>query len=149
MKYLTDKKELEETLQWFDVAATLATTATCGVKRSGSVIVKNNEVVGYGWSSPPQEDDRYRHCDDMIKIQEGNDVQCCIHAEQRALIDGLTRHADALKGARMHIIWLDMDGNRLKEGMSCIRCNQLALDVGIEEIVLLKEGGICIQYTYE
>jgi deoxycytidylate deaminase len=78
------------------------------------------------------------------------DTTCCIHAEQRAIMDALKNHPDKISGARLYFIRLDEQGNPSKADKPyCTICSKMTLDVGIEEFVLWHREGICVYGTDE
>jgi deoxycytidylate deaminase len=54
MLYLSGKEE-KEALDYIAKAAQIAQNATCQRSKCGSIIVKENEIIGTGYNSPPQE----------------------------------------------------------------------------------------------
>ena len=78
------------------------------------------------------------------------DKTCCVHAEQRAIMDALKKNSQELKGSTLYFIRLDLDNNILKAGRPyCTHCSKLALDSGIKQFVLWHEEGIALYDTEE
>lgn len=78
------------------------------------------------------------------------DKTCCVHAEQRAIMDALRKNSEKLSGSRLYFIRLDKAGNTSKAGKPyCTICSKMALDAGISEFVLWHEEGICVYDTEE
>ena len=111
-----------------------ARQSTCQRSKCGSIIIsENGELLGIGWNSQP--------CDDTKKCFK-SDKTCCVHAEQRAIIDALKVNSDEVFGSTLFFIRLDDKGNPKKSGDPyCTICSKLALDVGIKEFVLWREEG--------
>lgn len=133
-------------------AAQAAQKATCLRRSCGSIIVKEGEVIGEGWNSPPRDDESQRRCthdkDDFHK--KVTDKTCCVHAEGRAIYDALAKHPDKIRGSRLYFTSIDDEGNILLSGKAyCTICSKAALDVGISEFVLYREEGFCVFDTLE
>lgn len=154
MRYLSEQ-EKHVTQQWMDEAATIAQQATCTRAKCGAVIVKDGEVIGRGFNSPPGDDENQRRCgipkDSYDK--KVTDKTCCVHAEQRAVMDALRRNAKKLLGSTMYFVRLDGEGNmRTGEALSkpyCTICSKMILDTGISEFVLRQHEGMCAYETGE
>jgi hypothetical protein len=78
------------------------------------------------------------------------DKTCCIHAEQRAILDAVRKNSNKLTGSRLYFIRLDDSGapSKAREPY-CTICSKMALDVGIAEFILWHEKGVCIYNTKE
>ena len=78
------------------------------------------------------------------------DKTCCMHAEQRAIMDAMKRNPEELHGSRIYFIRLSEDGRIAKSGKPyCTICSKMSLDSGIKEFVLLHDDGICVYDTEE
>ncbi len=151
MRYLSGREE-EEAIHFIRTAADVAKNATCIRAKCGSVIVNKGEIIGSGFNSPPAGLESQRRCSIPkntydIKV---TDKTCCVHAEQRAIMDALSRNPDKIKGSRLYFIRLDKSGNNEKAGKPyCTICSKMALDSGISEFVLWHEKGVCVYDTQE
>tara|TARA_B100000745_G_scaffold58094_1_gene34434 strand:- start:25809 stop:26294 length:486 start_codon:yes stop_codon:yes gene_type:complete len=151
MKYLKGAEERRASA-YMEQAALIASAATCTRARCGSIIVKNNHVIGAGFNSPPGEFESHRYCDKEKQTYEEKitDKTCCIHAEQRAIMDALHTNPNELTGARIYFTRVDAHGHILKSGKPyCTICSKMSLDVGLAEFVLWHENGICVYDTQE
>lgn len=151
MRFLTGN-ERKKALAYIARCAEIARGATCGRSQCGSVIVYHDKEIGIGFNSPPHDLDEQKRC-----AQEKNtydkkvtDKTCCIHAEQRAIIDALRKYPSKIPGSRLYFIRLDADGAPSRAGKPyCTICSKMALDVGIAEFVLWHEEGVCVYDTDE
>lgn len=144
-----DNKEGEK---WMRAAAEVAKQATCGRSKCGSVIVKNGEVVGEGWNSPAGNLESQRRCgiEKSSYHQKVTDKTCCVHAEERAIMDALRRNPGKLVGSILYFIRLDSEEKLKFSGQPyCTICSKLALDQGLAEFVLWHESGITAYQTDE
>jgi len=151
MKYLTGNEE-QEAVQWMREAAEVARRATCERARCGSIVVNNGKIIGTGWNSPPQDREEQRRCARGKEEYHAKvtDKTCCIHAEQRAIIDALRSDAANVPGSRLYFIRLDKEGKPTKAGQPyCTICSKMALDCGVREFVLWHEEGVCVYTTDE
>ncbi len=143
----------EEKTAWafIEEAAKTALNSTCHRSRCGAVIIKDNKIIGRGFNSPPQNKEENRRC--SLSKEEYHkkvtDKTCCIHAEQRAIIDAIKNEKN-LDNSRLYFIRLDEKGSPSKAGNPyCTICSKMALDSGIKEFVLWHEKGICVYDTEE
>ena len=133
-------------------AAEIAQKASCERSKCGCVIVKDGEIIGQGFNSPPQhlESQRRCHCDKEQYHRKVTDKTCCIHAEQRAILDALKFASDKLIGSDLYFIRLDQEGKLAKSGNPyCTICSKMALEVGIKTFHLWHSEGIVAYDTEE
>lgn len=121
----------------------------CLSSQSGCVIVMDHQIIGKGSNSPPLNQKIEKCVKDEWPTNFPSDKTCCLHAEERAIMDALVRNPSKLRGSTLYYI-------RKKEGKMvfagkprCTICSKLALDVGINEFVLWHEGGITFYPTDE
>lgn len=149
MKYLKNDEE-KRALEFILDASEIALDSKCERSRCGSIIVKDDKVIGTGFNSPAgYETNRcsVSKKDYNIKV---TDKTCCIHAEQRAIMDALRNYPDEIKGSRLYFIRVDKEGKPTFAGKPyCTICSKMALDEGIKEFVLLHQEGICVYDTQE
>ncbi|MCK9393378.1 MAG: hypothetical protein WCX30_03395 [Candidatus Paceibacterota bacterium] len=149
MKYLTGKEEQEAAI-FIDKAAKIALNSPCFRSRCGSVIVNNRDVIGQGFNSPPIGKILSQCLKDDLPKDFKSDKTCCIHAEQRAIMDALKNDPQKIIGSRLYFIRLDENGKKEKAGNPyCTICSKMALDVGLAEFVLWHEKGVCVYDTEE
>jgi deoxycytidylate deaminase len=129
---------------WIERAASVARHATCGRSKCGSIIVSDGEVIGEGFNSPPGNLESERRCD-RKKTEyhpKVTDKTCCVHAEERAIMDALRRNPDRVVGSTLYFIRLDTEGRPSHSGEPyCTICSKMALDVGISSFVLWRKEG--------
>lgn len=124
-------------------AARLALSSSCLRSRCGTIIAKNGKVVGEGVNSPPCDEKLERCLKDDIPKDFKSDRTCCVHAEQRAIIQAIMRTSNDLKGAKLYFIRVDENGDLKKAGEPyCTHCSKLAFDSGISEFLLWQDDGI-------
>jgi len=146
MRYLSGNEE-KKAREYIEKAAQIALNSSCERAKCGSIIIKNNEIIGGGFNSPPQNKESQRRCSHSKKAysKKVTDKTCCIHAEQRAIVDALGNNPNKLIGSILYFIRLDKNGAPSPAGKPyCTHCSKLALDVGISEFVLFHEEGICV-----
>lgn len=151
MNYLTGKEE-NEAQKYLELAGQLAKKSTCLRHKCGCVVVNFCRVIGEGYNTPSGNLENQRRCniDKSTYDKKVTDKTCCVHAEQRAIIDALKKNSKLVEGSRLYFMRIDKDGNLTKAGNPyCTICSKLALDVGIKEFVLWHEKGICVYNTEE
>jgi deoxycytidylate deaminase len=149
MEYLSSTEE-KKALEFINEAAKIALKSSCFRAKCGTVIVKNDKIIGQGFNGPPQ-DKVLDHClKDNLPSNFKSDKTCCVHAEQRAIIDALKNNPEEIIGSRLYFIRLDKNGNPERAGKPfCTICSKMALDTGIAEFVLWHNAGICVYNTEE
>lgn len=97
MKYLTSDEE-QQAMRYIEKAAEIASQATCERAHCGCVIVENNEIIGTGFNSPPGDKENQRRCknDKTMYNKKVTDKTCCVHAEQRAIMNALIDNPDKI-----------------------------------------------------
>jgi deoxycytidylate deaminase len=149
MRTLKESEEKEAT-QWFKRAAKVAQQSTCLRAQAGSVIVKGGTLIGEGFNGPPAGQTLDQCLKDGLSSKFKSDKTCCVHAEQRAIMDALVKNPDKIKGSRIYFIRLDENGHMAKAGKPyCTICSKMALDAGISEYALWHQEGIGVYDTEE
>ncbi len=151
MRYLSGDEE-KEALEYLTIASDIARDASCERSRCGSVIVYSDEIIGRGFNSPPGNLESQRRCSVPKESyhKKVTDKTCCIHAEQRAIMDALRKNPDKIPGSRLYFIRLGADDKPSRAGQPyCTICSKMALDVGISEFVLWHDKGVCVYDTEE
>src|SRR3989338_506429 len=149
MKILAGE-EATKAMEYIEDAATAAAYSCCFRSKCGSIIVKDTNIIGRGYNSPPL-DVKLEYClKDSLPVDFKSDKTCCLHAEQRAIVDALQHHPDKILGSRLYFIRLDEEGNKEKSGDPyCTICSKFTLDAGVAEFVLWREEGVCVYDTKE
>ena len=151
MRVLVGEEEAAA-LDYLNEAAKIALNATCGRRKCGSIIVGDKGIIGAGFNSPPGGNEGQRRCSCPKDSYDRRvtDKTCCVHAEQRAIMDALRNNPDKILGSRLYFIGLDEQGNPARSGKPyCTICSKMALDSGIREFVLWHEEGISVYDTEE
>ena len=149
---LLNNSEKEKILKYIEKCVEIARKSTCERSKCGSVIVKNKEIIGFGFNSPPLDLVSQKRCQNSKNLynEKITDKTCCIHAEQRAIADALKRNPDKIEDSRLYFIRLDKKENISFAGSPyCTICSKMALDSGISEFVLYHNGGVCVYKTEE
>jgi len=150
MYLITNSQELTLAKHYMDQAATLATFSCCLRSKCGSVIVKDNKLIGSGFNSPPLNIPLEQCIKDSLPPDFKSDKTCCIHAEQRAIFDALATNPTKLPCSRLYFIRIDAENNKLYAGKPyCTICSKMALDTEIGEFVLWHKEGITVYNTKE
>lgn len=121
----------------------------CLSSQCGCVIVKNGLIIGRGTNSPPGNVKIDKCEKDDLPPNFRSDKTCCVHAEERAIMDALALGKSMLAGSTLFFIRKKF-GEKVFAGKPyCTICSKLALDVGISEFVLWHENGITAYDTKE
>lgn len=173
-------KELSMAETYMGHAAAEACKSQCERAHCGSIVVASDGVImGWGYNSPPGQffpkwngkdwipvnTDRCA-CDKSKYHSKVTDKTCCVHAEQRAILNAMSNASgmaekqpciwsewscgirDDLRNSfdRLFFTRVDENGMCKRSGKPyCTICSKMALDVGIREFNLWHEDGI---YAY-
>lgn len=147
-------------MKYFELAAVTALQSTCQRSKCGAIIVsKTNLILGTGFNSPPGPPAGWCGspkqglcrctCDKSLYHPKVTDKTCCMHAEQRAILNALVRGLD-LHGSTLYFARLD-ENNQLKPSGNpyCTICSKMALDCEVGFFALLHKKGPKIYTTFE
>ena len=150
--YILDKNFKNLFKDKFQILIDEAKKSTCLRSKCGSIIINNQEIIWYWYNSPPLDLESQRRCENpkIIYNNKVTDKTCCIHAEERAIIDALKNNSDKIKDSRLYFIRLDENNNpKYSQEPYCTICSKLALDVWIKEFVLYKKDWFYVYKTQE
>jgi len=144
--------ELKNHINFIEEAVKVAKQSSCERAKCGSVIVKENEIIGQGFNSPPNNLESQKRCNNNKDNyhKKVTDKTCCIHAEQRAIMNALKTNPEKLKNSKLYFIRLNENNEKEYAGNPyCTICSKMALDTGIKEFILMHKDGIKIYKTDE
>jgi deoxycytidylate deaminase len=127
-------------------ASRVARSSPClSGKRCGSLIVKDQFVIGRANNAPPS-------CIVLDNCQQlsrksnfKSDPSCCLHAEQRALMKALCHHPTHLQGSSLYYARIDEHGLLVySRTPRCTICSKLILDMGISFCYMLHSFGLTV-----
>ena len=145
------KKEIIQVAErHFNMLVNMAEKSTCHRSKCGSIIItENGSVIGFGYNSMPcnVEADCFK---DSLAPGFKSDKTCCVHAEQRAIMNAMKFHPDDINGSLLLFIRLDENGKPKHSGEPyCTICSKFALDAGISKFALWhKEGWTAYDTDY-
>jgi hypothetical protein len=129
-----------------EIVVSYAQQSTCHRSKCGSIIVDcpftpTFNVIGAGYNSMPCNKEAACFKDSLASTFK-SDKTCCIHAEQRAIMDGLARTPGLSQlAATLFFIRLD-EGNPKPSGKPyCSICSKMALDAGLSMFCLWSKDG--------
>lgn len=119
-----------------------AKKSTCERSKCGAIIVsKDKVIIGAGHNSMPCGEIGECFKDHLSKNFK-SDKTCCVHAEQRAIIDSIKNFPDSVPGGSIFFIRLDENDEPKHSGEPyCSICSKMALDVGISTFNLWHKEG--------
>lgn len=141
MKILAWEQE-KKAEKYFIIAWEIAKNATCERSKCWCVIIKDDEIIWQWRNTPPHhlESQRRCNCDKNSYHRKVTDKTCCIHAEQRAIIDALKSNPDKIEGSDLYFMRLDKEWNMSKSwNPYCTICSKMALDTWIKHFLLRHE----------
>ena len=150
------RKIIWEELLWaerfIEECAFLAKNATCTRSKCWAIIVSWKDIIWRWFNSPAAWKESQRRCSNDKKEYNSKitDKTCCVHAEQRAIIDTINKNPEKIKWSMLYFVRLD-DNWKPKPSWKpyCTICSKMALDVWLKEFVLLHEDWIFAYETWE
>jgi deoxycytidylate deaminase len=149
MKVLSgiDKKKASE---YMLIAAEEAKKSPCFRSLCGCIIVNKNKIIGKGYNGPPLGKPLEKCIKNDLPLNFPSDKNCCMHAEERAIIEAFKHNAPLVQDAKLYFTRVDNQGKIQFSGKPfCTICSKMALDAGIKEFLLWHEDGITSYETDE
>ena len=125
---------------YLDIAQTVSERSTCLRRRFGAIIVKNDIIIATGYNGAPRG---RKNCDDLgycyrekLGIPRGERYEMCrsVHAEANAII---AAPREQMLGSTLYMVCTSpVDGSVMPGTSSCMMCKKLAINAGIEKLVV-------------
>ena len=129
---------------YLDIAQTVCERSTCLRRRFGAIIVKNDSIISTGYNGAPRG---RKNCDDLgycyrekLGIPRGERYEMCrsVHAEANAII---AAPREQMLGSTLYMVCTSPDTGEVMPGTtSCMMCKKLAINAGIERIVVRDDA---------
>ena len=129
---------------YLDIAQTVSERSTCLRRRFGAIIVKNDSIIATGYNGAPRG---RKNCDDLgycfrekLGIPRGERYEMCrsVHAEANAII---AAPREQMLGATLYMVCTSpVDGAVMGGTTSCMMCKKLAINAGIEKLVVRDDA---------
>lgn len=124
---------------YLKIASAVLERGTCLRRNYGAVIVKDDQIVGTGYTGSPR--DSVNCCDvgickrEQLNVPAGERYELCesVHAEMNAII-----HAgrERCKGATIYVVGKDMKTGELISTPPCSLCRRAIINAGIAFVVI-------------
>lgn len=135
------EERIDKINYYLDIAKSVATRSTCLRKKSGAVIVNNDEIVSTGYSGAPRGRD---NCIDLGYCckkkyfpnvrHAGYDACRSVHAEQNALISGSRKD---MLGGTLYLVQYRTETEEYEENPGCCQmCRKMIINSGIVKVVV-------------
>ncbi len=125
---------------YLDIAQTVSERSTWLRRRFGAIIVKNDSIISTGYNGAPRG---RKNCDDLgycfrekMGIPRGERYEMCrsVHAEANAII---AAPREQMLGSTLYMVCTSPEDGAVMPGTtSCMMCKKLAINAGIERIVV-------------
>ena len=129
---------------YLDIAQTVSERSTCLRRRFGAIIVKNDSIISTGYNGAPRG---RKNCDDLgycfrekMGIPRGERYEMCrsVHAEANAII---AAPREQMLGSTLYMGCTSPEDGAVMAGTSsCMMCKKLAINAGIERIVVRDDA---------
>lgn len=133
-------KRVSKENYYLDIAQTVSERSTCLRRRFGAIIVKNDSIISTGYNGAPRG---RKNCDDLgycyrekLGIPRGERYEMCrsVHAEANAII---AAPREQMLGSTLYMVCTSPEDGAVMPGTtSCMMCKKLAINAGIERIVV-------------
>lgn len=122
---------------YLKVAEAILLRGTCLRRNFGAVIVKDDKIVGTGYTGSARGEKNC--CDTGVcirqqqNIPQGQRYELCmsVHAEQNAVINAKTD----LCGATLYLVGKDMETKEFVDAVPCLMCWRTITNAGIVRVV--------------
>ncbi len=124
---------------YLNIAKSVADRSTCLRKKSGAVIVNNDEIIATGYSGAPRGRE---NCIDLGFCSKkkyfpdvrhaGYDACRSVHAEQNAIISGARK--DMIGGSLYLVQYRTESGNYEENPGCCQMCRKMIINSGIKKV---------------
>ena len=129
---------------YLDIAQTVSERSTCLRRRFGAIIVKNDSIIATGYNGAPRG---RKNCNDLgycfrekLGIPRGERYEMCrsVHAEANAII---AAPREQMLGSTLYMVCTSpVDGSVMPGTSSCMMCKKLAINAGIEKLVVRDDA---------
>ena len=135
------EKRIDKINYYLNIAKSVADRSTCLRKKSGAVIVNNDEIISTGYSGAPRGRE---NCIDLGYCckkkffpnvrHAGYDACRSVHAEQNALISGSRK--DMIGGTLYLVQYRTETGEYEDYAVCCQMCRKMIINSGIERVIV-------------
>ncbi|KPU44619.1 cytidine and deoxycytidylate deaminase zinc-binding region [Oxobacter pfennigii] len=125
---------------YLDIAETVLERGTCLRRNYGAIIVKNDEIIGTGYSGAPRG---RKNCNELgycireqLNIPRGTQYERCrsLHAEMNACLSVARRD---MIGSSLYLAGKEMKtGEYIQNATSCSMCKRVIINCGIEKVII-------------
>ena len=135
------EERIDKINYYLDIAKAVAGRSTCLRKKSGAVVVNNDEIISTGYSGAPRGRE---NCIDLgycckKKIfpdvrHAGYDACRSVHAEQNAIISASRR--DTIDST-LYLVGINYkDHTYVENANPCALCKRMIINSGIKEVII-------------
>lgn len=132
-------ERIDKVNYYLNIAKSVADRSTCLRKKSGAVIVNNDEIIATGYSGAPRGRD---NCIDLGFCSKkkyfpdvrhaGYDACRSVHAEQNAIISGARKD---MIGGTLYLVQYRTDSGEYEENPGCCQmCRKMIINTGIIKV---------------
>ena len=125
---------------YLDIADSVLERSTCLRRKSGAIIVRNDEIISTGYNGAPRG---RRNCSDLgrctretLRIPSGERYELCrsVHAEANAIISASRNECI---GGDIYLVGHDAKtGAILSDATSCSMCRRMIINAGLRRVVI-------------
>lgn len=132
---------LDKINYYLDIAKAIAARSTCLRKKTGCVIVNNDEIIATGYSGAPRGRE---NCIDLgfcckkkffPEVRHaGYDACRSVHAEQNAIISCSRKD---MIGSTLYLVLYRTDTGEYEQGATCCQmCRKMIINAGISQVIV-------------
>ena len=146
-------QRVDKTNYYLNIAKAVADRSTCLRKKSGVVIVNNDEIISTGYSGAPRG---RKNCIDLGYCckkkffpdirHAGYDACRSVHAEMNALISGARKD---MIGGTLYLVQYRTDTGEYEKASGCCQmCRKMIINSGIEKVIVRGQTDIDFETIY-
>jgi len=140
------EKRISKDEYYLGIAREVAQRGVCFRRRSGAIIVRDDQIVATGYTGCPRKTKdcfkRNSCLRDELKIPSGQRYELCrsVHAEMNAIINA-ARAGVSLLGGDMYIYGETLETRELLNAFPCFICKKMIINAGQQRVVCSTEDG--------
>lgn len=126
---------------YLNIAKVVSTRSTCLKVQTGSIIVKEDQIIATGYVGAPRltkSSIEHNFClREKLKIQSGTQYELCrsVHAEQNAIINA-ARAGVSLIGGDIFIYGELRKSGEIINAFPCFICKKMIINAGLNRVII-------------
>ena len=134
------KDRISKDYYYLKIAEAVRLRAVCLRRASGSVIVRDDQIVATGYTGAPRKTpdcfERGFCLRQKLNIPSGQQYELCrsVHAEQNAIINA-ARAGVSLLGGDIYTFGSETESGKVINAIPCTMCKRMVVNAGIKRVI--------------